>query len=82
MALLSDPSRCPRCHERVTPFAAGCAICGTDLDLRRFDRGPTAMQRIESQLAALRLGSRPVYRGVTVILVAVLAYAILTRLAA
>ena len=33
-----DRSRCPRCGERVTPFAAGCAICGADLDIRRFDR--------------------------------------------
>jgi hypothetical protein len=82
MARLSDPSRCPRCRERVTPFAAGCAICGTDLDLRRFDRGPTVMQRVESQFAALRMGPRPAYRGVTVILVVVLAYAILSRLPA
>jgi len=82
MARLPDLSRCPDCRERVTPFAAGCAVCGADLDLRRFDRGPTVMQRVESQLAALRMGPRPVYNGVTVIVVALLAYAILARLAA
>jgi cytochrome c biogenesis protein CcdA len=24
-------NRCPQCREPVTPFAAGCAICGADL---------------------------------------------------
>jgi len=33
-----DRSRCPQCRERVSPFAAGCSICGADLDIRRFDR--------------------------------------------
>jgi hypothetical protein len=28
-------SKCPRCGEPVTPFAAGCAICGTDLEAAR-----------------------------------------------
>jgi hypothetical protein len=27
--------RCPGCGEPVTPFAAGCAICGHDLDGHR-----------------------------------------------
>lgn len=26
---------CPNCGERVSPFAAGCAICGADLDAHR-----------------------------------------------
>lgn len=26
---------CPDCGERVSPFAAGCAICGADLDAHR-----------------------------------------------
>jgi hypothetical protein len=33
-----DRSRCWQCGERVSSFAAGCAICGADLDIRRFDR--------------------------------------------
>jgi len=33
-----DPTRCPTCRERVSPFAAGCALCGTELDIRRHDR--------------------------------------------
>lgn len=28
-------SRCPKCGQAVTPFAAGCAICGTDLEAAR-----------------------------------------------
>src|SRR3954454_18730056 len=27
--------RCPQCGEPVTPFAAGCAICGADLEAWR-----------------------------------------------
>jgi hypothetical protein len=40
----------------VTPFAAGCAICGADLDIRRFDSGPTLTQRAGSWVGALRTG--------------------------
>jgi hypothetical protein len=28
-------SKCPRCGTRVSPFAAGCAICGADLEAAR-----------------------------------------------
>jgi hypothetical protein len=28
-------SRCPNCREPVSPFAAGCAICGTNLEAAR-----------------------------------------------
>jgi hypothetical protein len=31
---------CPNCGATVTPFAAGCAICGTDLEAWR--RAPSA----------------------------------------
>ena len=27
--------RCPGCKEQVSPFAAGCSICGTDLEAAR-----------------------------------------------
>ncbi len=33
-----DVNRCPSCGERVSPFAAGCAFCGADLDPRRHSR--------------------------------------------
>ena len=35
------PGYCPQCGERVTPFAAGCALCGADLDPRRWQRPPS-----------------------------------------
>lgn len=52
----ADPGRCPKCAERVTPFAAGCALCGADLDPGRWDSGPTLAQRAGSLTAALRFG--------------------------
>jgi predicted amidophosphoribosyltransferase len=53
-----DPNRCPQCRERVTPFAAGCALCGADLDPRRHRAGPSLAQRIGSWVAALTRGGR------------------------
>jgi hypothetical protein len=52
-----DRGRCPRCRERVSPFAAGCAICGADLDIRRWDAAPGPLTRLSSRLAALGAGS-------------------------
>jgi hypothetical protein len=38
MSLLRKNLReCPNCGATVTPFAAGCAVCGTTLDPKRFD---------------------------------------------
>ena len=51
-----DRSRCPNCGERVLPFAAGCAICGADLDTTRFDSGPSALQRAGSWFSAIGFG--------------------------
>jgi hypothetical protein len=30
-------NKCPECGEPVTPFAAGCAVCGADLEAARRD---------------------------------------------
>jgi hypothetical protein len=38
MGFRSDPNHCPRCRERVSAFAAGCGLCGADLDPRRHAR--------------------------------------------
>ena len=40
----------------MSPFAAGCAICGTDLDTRRWDAGPGAGNRVGSWFSALGNG--------------------------
>jgi predicted amidophosphoribosyltransferase len=33
--LARNPHTCPRCGEHVSAFAAGCALCGADLDPKR-----------------------------------------------
>ncbi|MDQ6805057.1 MAG: hypothetical protein M3065_08815 [Actinomycetota bacterium] len=38
-------THCPNCGQTVTPFAAGCAVCGTDLEAARAAR--SARRRIE-----------------------------------
>lgn len=38
-------THCPKCGQTVTPFAAGCAVCGTDLEAARVAR--SARLRIE-----------------------------------
>jgi hypothetical protein len=39
------------------PFAAGCSICGADLDLKRFDSGPSPLQRAGSWFNAISFGA-------------------------
>src|SRR4051812_29787515 len=41
-----DPGRCPGCGERVTPYAAGCAFCGADLDPKRWQAPPSPVRRL------------------------------------
>jgi hypothetical protein len=53
---MPDRSRCPHCGERVSPYAAGCAVCGADIDHRRWDTGPSAINRAGSWLSALSFG--------------------------
>jgi len=40
----------------VSPFAAGCAVCGADLDTSRWDTGPSATNRAGSWFSALSNG--------------------------
>jgi len=54
---MHDPSRCPQCGERVSPFAAGCAICGADLDPTRWQAPPSWRSRLAMRLPG-RLASR------------------------
>ena len=48
-------NRCPQCGEPVSPFAAGCAICGYDLVTARRD----LEERRQRVPAALRAPSLP-----------------------
>jgi hypothetical protein len=60
---MADRSRCPNCHQPVSPFAAGCAVCGADLDTKRWDAGPSLGNRIGSWFSAL--GNGPTRGGWT-----------------
>ena len=70
-----DRSRSPNCGQRVQPFAAGCAVCGADLDTGRWDTGPSLFQRIGSSFSAFGFGPR--VSGATVVAVLVIAYVLL-----
>jgi predicted amidophosphoribosyltransferase len=41
-----DPARCPNCGERVTPYAAGCWLCGAALDPARWQQPPSLADRV------------------------------------
>ena len=58
---MADRSRCPNCGERVSPYAAGCAVCGAELDASRWDRGPSAAKQAGSWLSALTFGAIPTW---------------------
>ena len=49
---MRHPHICPRCGEPVSAFAAGCALCGADLDPRRARRPKSAAQRLRSSWRA------------------------------
>jgi hypothetical protein len=46
------PHVCPRCGERVSAFAAGCALCGADLDPKRAQRPLTIGERLRRRVNA------------------------------
>ena len=72
---MPDRSRCPNCGERVQPFAAGCAVCGADLDTKRWDTGPSVVQRAGSWFTSIGYG--PALSGGAVVAVLVIAYVFL-----
>lgn len=56
-------NKCPNCGEPVSPFAAGCAICGTDLQAARSDLAAKRARR--PQLPGVRIGDDAVRIGVS-----------------
>ena len=56
--------KCPQCGEAVTPFAAGCAICGADLEAAR--REAPAVRRPE--LPRVRMGNDGIRVALAVLL--------------
>ena len=63
-------SRCPNCREPVSQFAAGCAICGTDLDAARAELAERRAKRPQLPGGTPRL-SDDVVRIVVAVLAAV-----------
>jgi hypothetical protein len=59
-------SKCPKCGEPVSPFAAGCAICGTNLEAARAELAAKRARR-PSLPGPVRLGDDGVRIGVGVI---------------
>jgi hypothetical protein len=59
-------NKCPKCREPVSPFAAGCAICGTNLEAARAELAAKRARR-PSLPGAIRLGDDAVRIGVGVI---------------
>jgi hypothetical protein len=59
-------SKCPKCREPVSPFAAGCAICGTNLEVARAELAAKRARR-PSLPGPIRLGDDGVRIGVGVI---------------
>jgi hypothetical protein len=57
---------CPNCREPVSPFAAGCAICGTNLEAARAELAAKRARR-PSLPGPIRLGDDAVRIGVGVV---------------
>ena len=60
-------SKCPQCREPVSQFAAGCAVCGTDLQAARAELAERRARRPHLPGGAPRLGDDAVRIGVTVL---------------
>jgi hypothetical protein len=48
----ANPHICPSCGERVSAFAAGCALCGARLDPSRAQGKPSVLQQFRSTWSA------------------------------
>jgi hypothetical protein len=60
-------SRCPKCREPVSQFAAGCAVCGTDLQAARAELQARRAKRPRLPGGVPRLGDDALRIGVTVL---------------
>ena len=52
---MARATRCPQCGEPVSPFAAGCAICGADLEAHRAQLAARRSPRDVVPLPSVRL---------------------------
>lgn len=60
-------SRCPKCREPVSQFAAGCAVCGTDLQAARVELAERRARRPHLPGGVPRVGDDAIRIGVTVL---------------
>jgi predicted amidophosphoribosyltransferase len=64
----AHPNRCPECGEHVSPYAAGCALCGADLDPARTRHVPLS-RRIGSAWDAFTVRTELVVLAIVVVVV-------------
>jgi hypothetical protein len=57
-------SRCPKCRQPVSQFAAGCAVCGTDLQAARAELAERRARRPQLSARVPRLGDDAIRIGV------------------
>ena len=60
-------SKCPKCRQPVSQFAAGCAVCGTDLQAARAEPAERRAKRPHLPGSLPRLGEDALRIGVTVL---------------
>jgi hypothetical protein len=60
-------SRCPKCRQPVSQFAAGCAVCGTDLQAARAALAERRARRPHLPGGVPRVGDDALRIGVTVL---------------
>jgi hypothetical protein len=61
-------TRCPGCGEPVSPFAAGCAICGTDLEAARVRHAGRRLPALAPRrLPRVETGLDPVHVAIAVV---------------
>jgi predicted amidophosphoribosyltransferase len=66
--LRSSPTRCPQCREHVSPYAAGCALCGAELDPDRTRHVPLS-RRIGSAWDAFGVRTDLIVAAIVILVV-------------
>lgn len=58
---MAHARRCPQCGSAVTPFAAGCAVCGCDLEAHRAKEAARGerLQKVRPSISVPRASVSP-----------------------
>ena len=62
------PNRCPQCGEHVSPYAAGCALCGAALDPDRTRHVPLS-RRVGSAWDAFSVRTDLIVLAIVIVVV-------------